>query len=104
MSECTQEENKRFERVVHFAGMKQWVSGLVTRSPIQGRSRAIVKTAGYRLFMVLITFAVALVFTNDFGQALNIGIVTNVAKTGTYYAYERLWDRISWGIDPSATN
>lgn len=84
--------------------MQTWLRGLVRRSPLQGRARAIVKTLGYRLFMVLITFTVALVFTEDVGVAVNIGIVTNVAKTGTYYVYERLWDRISWGLtDPAAS-
>lgn len=82
--------------------MKQWLGRVVTRSPVQGRSRALVKTAGYRLFMVLITVAVALAFTGDLGAALNIGIVTNVVKTGTYYLYERLWDRITWGINRPA--
>ena len=72
---------------------------LVTRSPLQHRSRALLKTVGYRGLMVLITFAVALLFTKDLGVALNIGIVTNVVKTGTYYGYERLWDRVAWGVD-----
>jgi len=76
--------------------------GLIANTPIQGRSRALVKTAGYRLFMLIITFTVAFAFTNEFGQALNIGIVTNVAKTGTYYFYERFWDRIDWGLETTA--
>lgn len=54
--------------------------------------------------MLIITFAVALAFTNELGQALNIGIVTNVAKTGTYYVYDRFWDRISWGINTTAAS
>jgi uncharacterized membrane protein len=77
---------------------------LIANTPIQGRSRALVKTGGYRIFMVLITFVVAFAFTNELGQALNIGIVTNVAKTGTYYLYERFWDHIRWGIEPTVTS
>lgn len=84
--------------------MARWVDDVLAESPIQGRSRAIAKTVGYRSLMVLITFAVALVVTDDVGQAFNIGIVTNVAKTGTYYAYERLWDRISWGFDTAVAD
>lgn len=84
--------------------MKQWIGGFVSRAPLQGRSRAIVKTLGYRLFMVLITFSVALLITNDFDQSLTIGLVTNIAKTGTYYVYERLWDRITWGLNPTEAN
>jgi len=48
--------------------------------------------------MILVTVAVAWVFIGDVGNALNIGIVANVVKTGTYYLYERLWDHIAWGL------
>jgi uncharacterized membrane protein len=48
--------------------------------------------------MIVITVVIALVVTNDLGDALNIGIAANVVKTGTYYGYERLWDRIDWGL------
>ena len=68
------------------------------RSAIQARKRAVLKTVGYRLFMVLITFAVALAVVGDISQAVNIGIATNLLKTGTYYLYERFWDRVSWGV------
>lgn len=71
---------------------------LVSRSPRQARLRAIIKTICYRLFMLLITVTVAWLVVGNVGDALNIGVVTNVVKTGTYYAYERLWDHIAWGI------
>lgn len=64
----------------------------------QGRPRALAKTAGYRVLMVAVTVVVAWVFVGDVHAALNIGIAANVLKTGTYYAYERLWDRIEWGL------
>lgn len=68
------------------------------RQPHQNRTRAVVKTLCYRLLMVLITVAVAWAVIGSVGDALNIGVAANVAKTGTYYAYERLWDRIAWGV------
>jgi uncharacterized membrane protein len=74
------------------------LSGLLTRVPVQGRPRAVVKTLLYRVLMVVVTVAVAYLFTGDTAAALNIGIVTNVIKTGTYYVYERAWDRVSWGV------
>ena len=74
------------------------LSGLLTRVPVQGRPRAVVKTVLYRLVMVVVTVAVAYLFTDDATAALNIGIVTNAIKTGTYYVYERAWDRVSWGV------
>ncbi|MFB6230912.1 MAG: DUF2061 domain-containing protein [Salinibacter sp.] len=64
--------------------------------------RALVKTGLYRLLMVVITMLVAYIFTGEVTDAVNIGLVANVVKTGTYYGYERLWARIEWGRrDPS---
>jgi len=64
-------------------------------------SRSIAKTLGYRALMVAITVAVAFAVTDDPAAALNIGVIANVIKTGTYYGYERLWARISWGRSAS---
>jgi uncharacterized membrane protein len=50
------------------------------------------------MLIIVITVVVAFVFTQDTGDALGIGLVSNLIKTGTYYGYERLWDRISWGL------
>ncbi|WP_440990539.1 DUF2061 domain-containing protein [Haloarchaeobius baliensis] len=73
-------------------------SSLFARAPNQRRSRAIVKTLLYRVLMVVITVVVAFAVTDDVLASVNIGLVTNVVKTGTYYGYERLWDRIAWGV------
>ncbi|MEF8827456.1 MAG: DUF2061 domain-containing protein [Halovenus sp.] len=74
------------------------IDDVLSRAPVQARSRALAKTLLYRAVMVLITVLVALVVTGNVGEALNIGLAANVVKTGTYYAYERLWDRVSWGL------
>lgn len=70
----------------------------VSSRPLQARKRAILKTPGYRLLMVAITITAAWVVLGDARSAVDIGIAANVVKTGTDYAYERLWDRISWGL------
>lgn len=72
--------------------------GFARRRPHQDLSRAVVKTLGYRLLMVCITVAVAFLVVDDVGQALSIGLVANLVKTGTYFGYERLWDRVDWGV------
>ncbi|MFC7157213.1 DUF2061 domain-containing protein [Halomarina halobia] len=69
--------------------------------PYQLRSRAVAKTVCYRGFMIVVTVCVALLIVGDVSDALNIGIATNLVKTVTYYLYERLWDRIDWGISPT---
>ncbi len=74
------------------------VTRLLARSPHQERTRALVKTVLYRAFMVVITVAVAWLVTGSTGDAVSIGLATNLLKTGTYYVYERAWDHISWGV------
>ncbi|WP_080508332.1 DUF2061 domain-containing protein [Haloparvum sedimenti] len=70
----------------------------ISKSALQNRKRAIVKTVSYRLFMLLITVSIAWVIIGDVSAALNIGLLTNIVKTGTYYLYERIWDHITWGV------
>ena len=72
--------------------------GFARQRPHQQLSRAVAKTLGYRLLMVCITIAVAFLVVEDAGQALSIGVAANLMKTGTYFAYERLWDRVDWGV------
>jgi uncharacterized membrane protein len=79
-------------------GLRRAVGGIVARSPHQRSSRALLKTLLYRTVMVVITIVVAFFYTRDTGDALNIGIASNAIKTLTYYGYERLWDRIAWGM------
>ncbi len=74
------------------------VTRLLSRSPHQERTRALVKTVLYRAFMIVITVAVAWLVTGSTGDAVSIGLATNLLKTGTYYVYERVWDHISWGV------
>ena len=68
------------------------------RAPLQARRRAVVKTAFDRVMMVLVSIVVAYLVVGDVSDALSIGLLTNVVKTMTYYSYERLWDRIAWGV------
>lgn len=72
--------------------------GPFKRRPHQQLSRAVAKTLGYRLLMVCITVAVAYLVVGDTAEALSIGLVANLVKTGTYFAYERAWDRVDWGV------
>ena len=74
------------------------MSGLLSRSALHARKRALVKTLCYRALMVLITVLVAWTVIGDVGAAVNIGLVANVVKTVTYYSYERLWDHVAWGV------
>ncbi|QKY18186.1 DUF2061 domain-containing protein [Halorubrum sp. CBA1229] len=70
----------------------------VSRSALHERKRAVAKTLCYRTLMVAITVLVAWAVVGNVSDAVNIGLVTNVVKTATYYTYERLWDHVSWGV------
>jgi len=72
--------------------------GVTARAPRQARRRTLVKTAGYRVLMVAVTTLVAWAVVGDVGDAISVGLVANLVKTGMYYGYERVWDRISWGL------
>ncbi|WP_128905607.1 DUF2061 domain-containing protein [Halorubrum amylolyticum] len=74
------------------------MSSLVSRSALHARKRTVAKTLCYRAIMVAITILVAWAVVGDVGDAVNIGLVANVVKTVTYYAYERLWDHVTWGV------
>lgn len=76
--------------------------GGLSRTAVHSRRRALAKTLCYRLLMVAITVCIAWLVVGDLGDAVNIGLLTNVLKTGTYYAYERLWDRVRWGVSTAA--
>lgn len=69
---------------------------------VQSRRRSLVKAASYRLFATSIVVGVAFLTTGKLGASATIGVVAAVAKTGLYYGWERLWERISWGreIEP----
>ena len=77
-------------------------TSLLSRDAIHARRRAVVKTLCYRALMVTITVAVAWAVVGDLGDAASIGLVTNAVKTLTYYGYERMWDRVAWGVRASA--
>lgn len=78
------------------------MSSLVSRSALHARKRTVAKTLCYRALMVAITVVVAWAIVGNIGAAVNIGLVANVVKTITYYAYERLWDHVTWGVVEAA--
>ena len=61
--------------------------------------RSLVKAGTYRLFAMTLVFLVALGYTGSAGPAAKIGVTAAVGKTALYYFWERVWSRISWGIE-----
>ena len=76
---------------------RSWRPDVTLDGPDHSPLESLLKALIYRLFMIALTVIVAYVFTTDTTASLQIGLVANGIKTGTYYAYERIWDRLTFG-------
>lgn len=65
----------------------------------QSHRRSLVKATTYRLFATTLVFGIALLVTGGFAPAAKIGVTAAVGKTILYYVWERVWNRISWGLE-----
>ena len=65
---------------------------------LETRKRTVLKAASYRVFATMTVFAVSFLYTGSFASAASIGLTAAVAKTLLYYFWERLWNRVSWGL------
>lgn len=63
------------------------------------RKRSIVKALTYRVFIVCLDFIAIFIFTHKVEVALGFMIVSNVYTTVAYFAHERMWARIRWGLE-----
>jgi adenylylsulfate kinase len=61
--------------------------------------RSLVKTATYRVLILLLDFAVIYFLTKKFEIALAFMIGSNIYTTLGYYIHERIWNKIKWGIE-----
>lgn len=59
--------------------------------------RSIAKAITWRAGGTIVTFAVALILTQRFELAAQIGILDTVIKIGAFYAHERIWNRFNFG-------
>jgi uncharacterized membrane protein len=75
---------------------RSWLPRVEVGGPTHSWVESLAKSLVYRLFMLALTVLVAYLVTTDTTASLQIGVVTNVIKTGTYFTYERLWDRVNF--------
>lgn len=59
--------------------------------------RSIVKTVTYRIVLLISSFIVAYIFTNDTNKTIGITLVSNGVATIAYFLHERFWNRVHWG-------
>ena len=61
--------------------------------------RSIVKATTYRVLIMCLDFATIYILTGTPRVAIGFMIVSNIYTTVAYLGHERLWARVTWGID-----
>ena len=65
------------------------------------RKRHLAKALTYRVLGSAGTAVIAYVATGDPKIGASVGAIDSIAKIGIYYAHERVWYRIKWGVRES---
>ena len=68
------------------------------------RRRSIVKTLSWRVLATGITTSVTYALTGQWELAATVGLADAVIKLGAYYAHERAWGRIAFGLEGIESN
>jgi uncharacterized membrane protein len=63
--------------------------------------RSVLKAVTYRVLIMCLDFGTIYLFTGAIRVALGFMVASNVYTTVAYFAHERLWSRIRWGISES---
>ena len=61
--------------------------------------RTLVKTLAWRVVAGINAAAGIYYLTGDLVQSINVGVLIQVTGFFIYYAYERYWNSVSWGIE-----
>lgn len=65
--------------------------------------RTLTKSITWRIVATIITFVIIIVVTKRMDLAIGVAFLDMVLKFAGYYAHERAWDRLGWGIiEPKA--
>jgi adenylylsulfate kinase len=62
--------------------------------------RSITKGITWRIIASLTTMILVYTFTKDIKIVFGIGFLDIVIKFTAYYLHERVWNSVSWGIEP----
>lgn len=60
-------------------------------------SRSLIKTAVYRLLILVSSAIVGYLITHEYRTAAKFTLYTNIVSTVIYYAHERAWNHVHWG-------
>jgi len=62
--------------------------------------RTFVKALIYRVWIFTATYLLLILTGQSWSGAIVPTLSINFVLTFTYYSYDRLWQRIEWGIEP----
>ena len=65
---------------------------------METRKRSIIKSITFRMLATFITMLLVWIFTKDLTLSGSIAILEVILKLIAYYAHERVWISISWGM------
>ena len=68
------------------------------------QKRSCVKAIGWRCIATITTIIISLLYIGDMSMALKIGLVDTIIKFVLYYLYERVFAKITWGVEEINTN
>lgn len=66
---------------------------------METKKRSIVKAISWRFIATIITSLLALLLTGEWTFAATIGLADTALKFFIYFAHERLWNRIRYGLE-----
>ena len=61
--------------------------------------RSLVKTISWRVTGSLSTFIISYLILGSFTVASSIALTQVTVNTILYYVHERIWNRLSWGME-----
>lgn len=64
----------------------------------ESHRRSIIKALSWRALAVTITMSVTYAVTGQLELAAAVGLVDTIIKLGVYYAHERVWNRVNFGL------
>lgn len=63
--------------------------------------RSIAKALTYRVLIMILDFVTIYLLTRTVRVAIGFMIFSNIYTTIAYFAHERIWARIKWGVTQS---
>ncbi|MCP4650870.1 MAG: DUF2061 domain-containing protein [PVC group bacterium] len=65
---------------------------------MESPKRSLIKAITWRVIALLVTIIAIYIYSGNIKESLVVGISANAIKIFLYYAHERIWNRIGFGI------